>query len=156
MLKLLRRCVLFLFAWLPFPVLAQQPTTFEILSKDDAKATFAMSQQQWNENLRQLVAAGAAVHTGTESSGFGMATNTPEGYILMVKPDYSRGPRRPAFVQVTVGYRPPVPSFLTDQHLSSLIADAKTQLAPEFFVIGNFERIQGGLAVFFTISEATP
>ena len=78
---------------------------------------------------------------------------TPEGYVI-TQPDYSRGNSRPAFLQVIVAYPPggAIPPF-TDEHAAEAIAHAQKQMAPEFDVTGNMERVQGGLAFFFIISE---
>jgi hypothetical protein len=57
-------------------------------------------------------------------------------------------------VQVTVAYPPggPIPPF-TEALAAEAIAPAQQQMAPEFDVIGNMERVLGGLAFFFIISE---
>jgi hypothetical protein len=129
---------------------ASGQSDLEILSKSDALQLFAMSKQQWQQNVAAVVAAGLGTRAG---DGTVLSMKTPVGYVI-TRPDYSRGNSRPAFVQVTVAYPPggPIPPF-TDVLAAEAIAHAQQQMAPEFDVIGNMERVQGGLAFFFIISE---
>jgi hypothetical protein len=122
----------------------------QILSKADALQLFAMSKQQWLQNVAGVVGAGLGTRSG---DGTGLSIKTPVGYVI-TRPDYSRGNSRPAFLQVTVAYPPagPIPSF-TDAMANELIVKTQQQMAPEFDVLGNMERVQGGLAFFFIISE---
>jgi len=82
-----------------------------------------------------------------------MSTTTTDGDLLTVRLDYSKGDRKPVFIQVVVGYRPHRATQFSGGDLSELIAAAQRQMAPEFEVIGNAERIEGGLAIFFSIIE---
>ncbi len=133
-------------------VLAQGSTMVEILSKDDARQVFAMSRDEWLENVRQAAAAGVAKATGSTDTGVTMTMLTSSTSQLMVRPDYSGAGRTPDFVQVTVAYSPPIPRELTDKALSEAIVAAKVQMAPEFDVMGNVERIGGGVAIFFVLT----
>jgi hypothetical protein len=129
---------------------AASQSGLEILSKADAVQLFKMSKQQWQQNVATVVAAGL----GTPSpDGTTLSVKTPTGYAI-TRPDYSRGNSRPAFVQVTIAYPPggPLPAF-TDTMAADLIAHTQQQMAPEFDVLGNTERLQGGLVFFFIISE---
>ena len=123
----------------------------EILSKNDARSIFAMTRSEWTENVRQAVMAGAATATGIPESGATMATTTPTGY-LFVKPDYS-DEGRPHFIQVTVGYRSPTAELLSDAMLNDVIDHATRQMDPEYEVIGRVERLEGGAAIFFILTE---
>src|SRR3546814_10573040 len=73
--------------------------TIEILSKDDARAMFAMTKNQWHSNVYQAVSAGMARPMGTPETGYGMAMNTPDGDLLVVKPVYSKNELTPDFIQ---------------------------------------------------------
>jgi hypothetical protein len=137
----------------PPPVSGQPKAKLEILSKDEARQVFAMSRAQWTEHVRNLVAAGQAQALGRVESGLRMATQTPEGDILMVQPDYFKGDSRPAVIHVTVGYRPPRARQLTEGAIQEVIAAAQRQMAPEFDVIGHHETAEQGLIVFFSITE---
>ena len=137
------------------PSAAQQnEATIEILSKADALRLFGLTKEQWLKNVRDAVAAGAATQTDRQPSPMvGMSTTTPEGDLLTVLLDYSNGDRRPVFIQVVVGYRPNRAALFTDQMLRDAIAAAQRQMAPEFEVHGNAERIEGGVGVFFSILD---
>ena len=124
----------------------------EILSKDDARAMFAMTRAQWVENVRRAVIAGVARAMGSPETALAMATTTPTG-VLFVKPDFSGEGRKPDFIQVTVGYRYPKSALLTDSALNDAVQASKKQMEPEYEVIGNVERIQGEVAIFFIITE---
>ena len=138
---------------------AQQraPGEIEILSKVDALRLFGLTKEQWLQNVRDAVAAGAATETDRQPSRMpGMSTTTSEGGLLTVRLDYSNGDRRPVFIQVAVGYRPNRAARFTDQTLRDLIAAAQLQMAPEFEVQGNAERIEGGVGIFFHIIDRRP
>jgi hypothetical protein len=127
----------------------------EILSKEDATRLFRLSRPQWLQEIRTAVAAGGVTETGGDPRIPGMSTTTPEGDLLTVRLDYSQGDRKPVFIQVVVGYRPPRAALLFPKgDLTEVIDAAKRQMAPEFQVIGSSERIEGGLGLFFTIIEA--
>src|SRR3546814_21079143 len=76
---------------LPATAVAQEATpTIEILSKDDARAMFAMTKNQWHSNVYQAVSAGMARPMGTPETGYGLATNTPDGDMPVVKQVYTK------------------------------------------------------------------
>jgi len=138
------------------PSAAQErtPSEIQILSKADALGLFGLTKEQWLRNVRDAVATGRATQTYREPSPIvGMATATPEGDLLTVNLDYSKGDSRPVFIQVIVGYRPNRAARFTDQMVRDAIAVAQRQMAPEFEVHGNAERIEGGLGIFFAILD---
>jgi hypothetical protein len=137
-----------------YSVGAQQPGEIEILSKADATRLFGLTKTQWTQEVRRAVVTGAARQTpGGDQHLVGMFTATPEGDLLTVRLDYSQGDKRPGFIQVVVGYKPDRATQFDGQNLDDLIAGSQRQMAPEFDVIGKAERIEGGLALFFTILE---
>jgi len=136
----------------PVAAFAQKATPrVEILSKDYARAIFAMTKSQWLTNVRQAVAAGAARLIGSQKTGFGMATKTPDAFLI-VKPDYDENEQIPDFILVSVGYSHSISALLTDGALRDAIQTAKAQMMPEYDAHGSFERIQGRAAIFFTIT----
>ena len=138
----------------PFKVLAQEPAPMvEILSKDDAQAMFAMTEDQWLANVQGALASGMAKPIGTPESGVGMAMSTAEGDILIVRPSYGEDKQNPEFIQVTVGYHDPRSAVLTDAALNEAIQAAQAQMKPEYDVMANVERITGGVSLFFIITE---
>jgi hypothetical protein len=129
----------------------------EILSKADAVRLFGLTKDQWLREVRRAVASSAAKQTpGGDQRLFGLSTTTAEGDLLTVRLDYSQGDKRPAFIQVVVGYRPQRATQFDGQNLGDLVTAAQRQMAPEFDVVGRAERIEGGLGLFFTILEKRP
>lgn len=124
----------------------------EILSKDDARAIFAMTRSEWVENVQRAVTAGAARAMGRPESGGVTMVMTSQAGELFVRPDYS-DEGTPDFLIVTVGYRSPTVEPLTDAALNDAIERAKRQMEPEYEVTGRVERLEGSLAIFFTITE---
>ena len=120
----------------------------ELLSKADAQAIFAMTRDEWTENVRGAVATGMATAGGTPDSGLCMNMVTETG-LLSVTPDYSEE-GKPDFIQVTVAYPSP-PKHLSKAALDDAIGTATDQMKPEYKVVGRAEWIMQGLAVFFTI-----
>lgn len=150
----LGRFVILFAALLPFMAAAQEPApAIEILSKDDAREMFAMTKQEWVVNVQRAVAAGVATSTGTPETNFGMAMTTMGTDLLLVTPSYGEDGRKPEFIQVVVGYRDPTAQHLSDAALKEAIETAREQLAPEYDVIGDSERLEGGASVWFIITE---
>lgn len=84
-----------------------------------------------------------------------MSILTPHG-LVTTRLDFSQGDGRPTFVQVAVAYPPGQRQpALTEALAKEMMADVKRQMAPEFEVMGEIERIHGGLALFFIITETT-
>jgi hypothetical protein len=137
------------------PSHAQQRTSpnNEILSKADAIRLFGLTKQQWFENVKAAVAAGAVSATDRQSLAPGMTTRTPEGDFLTVRVDYSKGDRKPTFIQVVVAYPPNRRPRMTAEMLTGVIEAAQRQMAPEFYIHGSVDPIEGGVAVFFHISD---
>ncbi len=129
------------------------PAEIEILSKADAVRLFGLTKAQWLREVRTAVAQGAATPTPQTSPTVGMSTTTAEGDLLTVRLDYSQGDAKPSFIQVVVGYRPHRAALFPEQRLPEFIAAAQRQMAPEFEVIGDAKRIEGGLGLFFIILE---
>jgi hypothetical protein len=115
---------------------------------------FAMTEDQWLANVQGAVASGMAKPIGTQESDFGMAMSTAEGDIWMVRPSYGADKQNPEFIQVTVGYRDPRSALITDAALNEAIQVAQAQMKPEYDVMGNVERIAGGVSIFFIITES--
>ena len=122
-----------------------------ILSKKDAALMFALQRSEWNNNVEAAYRSGIAKATGAAERGYGMVTPSPYGFMI-VSPNYSSA-GFPDFIQVTVAYRPPHAQKMTDARLEDAIQKAKTELAPEYEVIGNVDRIKGGVGIFFIISK---
>lgn len=133
---------------------AGRAAEIELLSKRDAVRLFGLSKTQWAQEVRRAVVTGPARQTpGGDQNLVGMFITTAEGDLLTVRLDYSQGDRRPGFIQVAIGYKPDRATLFDGQDLDDIIAAAQRQMAPEFDVIGNVERTEGGLAFFFTILE---
>lgn len=122
----------------------------ELLSKADATRLFGLSKDQWLQEVRQIAASGGARETPGDRIP-GVSTITPEGDLLTVRLDYSEGDNRPAFIQVVVGYAPARAALFNDGTLRSLVDAATREMEPEFMVMGDARRIEGGLAFFFEI-----
>ena len=125
----------------------------EILSKDDARRMFGMSQEVWLADVQAAVSAGQAIPMGDQGSGIGMAMNMADGSLLIVRPSYGRDSSRPDFIQVIVGYREPLNPLLTESTLEETIRAAQQQMSPEYSVFGTVEDLPGGIGIFFSISE---
>ena len=129
-----------------------QAEEFELLSKDDARAMFAMTREQWILNVQAAASAGSAKAFGTPQD-ISMIMSKPD-WDLIVKPNYRGNESRPDIIQVTVAYRDPKAAVIfTDTAISSLTQQAKKQLAPEFDVHANAERIQNRVVIFFLITQ---
>lgn len=125
----------------------------EILSRDDAREMFSMTKQEWLINVQHAMNIGIARAMGTSETNVGMVMETRDGDLLIVRPSYGDSEKKPDFIQVTVGYRDERASLLSDSALGDMIEITKSQMKPEFTVIGSFERMTSGLSVFFIIAE---
>lgn len=135
------------------PTSAQSVTPNDemLLSKQDAQLMFSFSRDQWNANVSAAVSKGMAKATGLPESGLGMATPHDNGFMI-VRPDFSSG-AEPDFIQVIVGYRAPMASLLSLETLQSMAVKAKAELAPEYNVNANVERVANGKVIFFIITR---
>jgi hypothetical protein len=131
-----------------------EPSDIEILSKADAIQLFGMSRRQWEQNVLGAIITGSATATPSSNTGMmGMTIRAPHG-LVSTRLDYARGDARPAAVHVVVTHTPSqYPGPLTDELARELIATAQRQLAPEFDLTGEMERIQGAVVFFYTITE---
>jgi hypothetical protein len=134
-------------------VRAQTSDQEMILSKYDAAMLFKTSRQDWNLNVEKAVKSGIAKATGGKHSGYVMHTFFPN-WILSVGPNYSI-PQRPNFIQVTVGYREPIASQMTSNELEKTITKSQKELSPDYVVTGTVERLNGGVAIFFSITDSS-
>ena len=125
----------------------------ELLSKADAIRLFTLTKPQWLQEIHIAVAGGQATATGGAPQMPGMSSTTPDGDLLTVRMDYSRGDRKPTFIQVVSGYSPPRAKLFSDRAVKDVLAEAQRQMAPEFEVIGSADRTEGGLALFVHIME---
>ena len=132
---------------------AQGKPEIELLSKADSIRIFKLTKSQWLQEIRTAVANVGAVATSGDPQMPGMGITTPDGDIVTVRVDYSKGDRKPTFIQVVIGYRPQRAKLFTENTVKDALAAAQRQMAPEFEVVGNAERIEGGLAFFFHIME---
>jgi len=125
----------------------------ELLSKADAIRLFTLTKPQWLQEIHTAVAGGQATATGGDLQMPGMSTTTPDGDLLTVRMDFSRGDRKPTFIQVVSGYSPPRAKLFSDRAMKDVLAEAQREMAPEFEVIGSADRTEGGLALFVHIME---
>ena len=125
----------------------------QILSKDDTRAIFAMSREQWEANLSAAIALGQAQPYESAEDVTGMLTEHFGGTIMIVRPLYDIGSPRPMAIQVIVGYQKPLSYALTDAGLAATIDSARRQLAPEFDVLAHVMRHEAVVVVIFVINE---
>lgn len=144
------------FVFSSLPSTAGEAVDLAILSKEDTAKLFEMSQDEWLDYVRGFVEMDLATARGRPETGVTMWTVTPDGDMLGVMVSYDDAPAHPSFVQVSVGYRPPRAALLTDAVLAEAIRAASAEMAPEYEVIANFERLPIGLSVFFFINETRP
>jgi hypothetical protein len=131
-----------------------QPSDIEILSKADAIQLFGMSRRQWEKNVEGAVRAGAVTATPPSTTGMvGMTIRTADG-LVSTRLDYSRGDARPTSIHVVVTHLPHQHrGVFTDALAQELIATARAQLAPEFELTGDMERVQGSVVFLYIITE---
>jgi hypothetical protein len=127
--------------------LTSAQTDIEIIPKEDAAQVFAMTKQQWRDNLAAAVQAGAA----KKLAGDAMWVRTPNG-ALVTRPVYSRTDVRPSRIEIKVVLDPPWWQW-TEAMVKDAIDTARRQMQPEYAVDGRGERTADGVTFFFTLSE---
>ena len=119
----------------------------EIFSKADAARAFAMTKQQWRENVAAVAKAGVG-----KVAGDAVTMRTSDGSVTTL-PIYEQGGSRPSRVEITV-VMSPSPSF-TDDVLTDIVRDVRRQMAPEYAVEGRAARLKDGATrFFFKVSES--
>ena len=125
-----------------------------IYSKADAAQMFEMSVSEWNANVMAVQTQGNGQALGNPTDGFGMAIETPDGYLI-VRPNY-RTPAKPEFLSVTIGFPPAQAQYLTEEMLQEVVNLSIKQLEPEFVMTAEVEKVEGGIAIMAIIREHDP
>lgn len=125
-----------------------------IYSKADAAQMFKMSVSDWNANVMAVQTQGIGQALGNSTDGYGMAIQTPDGYLI-VRPNY-RTPAKPEFLSVTIGFPPAQAQYLTQEMLQGVVDLSIKQLEPEFVMTAEVEKVEGGIAIMAIIREHDP
>ena len=125
-----------------------------IYSKADAAQMFKMSISDWNTNVMAVQTQGIGQALGNSTDGYGMAIQTPDGYLI-VRPNY-RTPAKPEFLSVTIGFPPAQAQYLTEEMLQEVVNLSIKQLEPEFVMTAEVEKVEGGIAIMAIIREHDP
>ena len=125
-----------------------------IYSKADATQMFEMSVSDWNANVMAVQTQGIGQALGNPTDGFGMAIETPDGYLI-VRPNY-RTSAKPEFLSVTIGFPPARAQYLTEETLREVVNLSIKQLEPEFVMTAEIEKVERGIAIMAIIREHDP
>ena len=154
-MRSIKSLFLALFASLAFIfAFANSASAEGIYSKDDAAQMFTMSISDWNANVMAVQTQGIGQALGNSTDGYGMAIQTPDGYLI-VRPNY-RTPTKPEFLSVTIGIPPAQTQFLTEDMLQEVVNLSIKQLEPEFVMTAEVEKVEGGIAIMAIIREHDP
>ena len=134
------------------PASAQDPgADLQILSKDEARAIFSMTLDEWNRSALEASKSGPAIANGTPATGYNIAVPISDGFIRSISPKYDSNPTRPDTIVVTAGFRGPLAAEITDRVAADMIAKTRDNLAPDYSVEGAARRLQGAVNMVFTI-----
>ena len=125
-----------------------------IYSKADAAQMFEMSVSDWNTHVMAVQTQGIGQALGNPTDGFGMAIQTPDGYLI-IRPNY-RTPAKPEFLSVTIGFPPAQAQYLTGETLQDVVNLSIKQLEPEFVMTAEVQKVEGGIAIMAIIREHDP
>ena len=154
-MKSIKSLLLALFASLVFIfAFANSAYAEGIYSKADAAQMFKMSVSDWNANVMAVQTQGIGQALGNSTDGYGMAIQTPDGYLI-VRPNY-RTPANPEFLSVTIGFPPAQAQYLTEEMLQEVVNLSIKQLEPEFVMTAEVEKVEGGIAIMAIIREHDP
>ena len=154
-MKSIKSLLLALFASLAFIfAFANSAYAEGIYSKADAAQMFKMSVSDWNANVMAVQTQGIGQALGNSTDGYGMAIQTPDGYLI-VRPNY-RTPANPEFLSVTIGFPPAQAQYLTEEMLQEVVNLSIKQLEPEFVMTAEVEKVEGGIAIMAIIREHDP
>jgi hypothetical protein len=123
---------------------AATPDDQMILSKADADMMFRLSLDEWNQNVRMAQQAGMSRSSGEPENGLVQMLETPQGG-LTVNPHYEKSKRKPDYLLVTVGYRPPHSQIFTEKGVRELLDLAIVQLGGTYVVTNQYDP-QGDMA----------
>ena len=154
-MRSIKSLFLALFASLAFIIAFANSAYAEgIYSKADAAQMFKMSISDWNTNVMAVQTQGIGQALGNSTDGYGMAIQTPDGYLI-VRPNY-RTPAKPEFLSVTIGFPPAQAQYLTEEMLQEVVNLSIKQLEPEFVMTAEVEKVEGGIAIMAIIREHDP
>ncbi len=128
----------------------------EILSKDDAKQTFAMSFADWSANVKQIHDMGLGKGAIAGTYDWTLLMPTPAG-ILKVTPSYLPNQlQRPHKISIAVE-QTKVPSAatrgLSDAELKSMIEKWYREMLPEYTAMTNIDLVGETVQFNFTLFE---
>ena len=151
-MRSIKSLLLVLFASLAFIfAFANSAHADGVYSKADAVQMFKMSVSDWNANVMAVQTQGIGQALGNSTDGYGMAIQTPDGYLI-VRPNY-RTPAKPEFLSVTIGFPPAQAQYLTEEMLQEVVDLSIKQLEPEFVMTAEVEKVEGGIAIMAIVRE---
>lgn len=130
--------------------------SFTVLSKQDAKTFFSMSQDQWISHVERIVSTGAAQPYGRPGDGFGVMTQTDDGDLHIVVLKYHGRRERPAMIEEAIAFSRKRATPPNKDRLVDAIQKMKEQMKPEFEWSGYIDDEYGRVVVSIRIVESPP
>jgi len=124
-----------------------------ILSKADADMMFSLSLDEWNQNVLMAQQAGMSRSSGNPENGLTQMLETPEGAV-MVNPHFEKSKRKPDFLLVTLGYRPPYSQIFTEKVVRKLLDRAIVQLGETYVVTNQYDPQGDMVFIHWTVRPA--
>ena len=138
---------------LPSAAMADPHAEVQLIAKSDARRLFAMSRQRWNQTIRHAAASGMASPLRHESPRSpGMSVLAPGGIVSTLL-RYDAGDARPSAVLFVFAYAPANAPRFTDASVDEIVARMKNQMAPEFHVVGETDRIGDRVTFFLFMTQ---
>jgi hypothetical protein len=142
-------------AFMSFPLaaMADRPADIHLIAKSDARRLFAMSKQRWSQTIRHAAASGMASPLRQERSrSLGMTVLAQSGTVSTLL-RYDTGDARPSAILLVLAYASAEAPRFTDASARKIVALMKSQMSPEFYVIGETDRIGDRFALFVFITQ---
>lgn len=141
------------------PAKAEDPDA--ILSPNDSRQMFALTEAEWVANVSQIKAAGVGDVAVAPSGEYTLYMRpAPDLGVVAISPSYGRGSQRPWKLTVTTFYdRQPFAMLyndeaFTEQDAVRVVKQAVEDMKPDFTVMGYLVRDQVNPPIFtFTIFE---
>ena len=124
-----------------------------ILSKDHAAAIFAMNKSEWNNSVLENKTVQVQKSDLNAQGIARMQLQYENGALLHVTPEFEDTNHGPSRINVTLAMPTPMSLMFDEDTISKITEQAALEMLPEYNLLGSYENVGGGVALFFVIIE---
>ena len=124
-----------------------------ILSKDHAATIFAMNKSEWNNSVLKNKTVQVQKSDLNAEGVARMQLQYGNGALLHVTPEFEISNHNPSRINVTLAMPTPMSLMFDEDTIRKITEQAALEMLPEYNLLGSYENVGGGVALFFVIIE---